>query len=130
MLAALLLAIVAGALRGEVRLIVGGLMAAALSYAIYLQVVWLVLLGRHAAIENKRLVITRGSGGTALGSVELEEPFRAKCLHYDGTWALYRVTQRQTVLRFAVSRHDPGDVVKAIGLAWPPSTTPYGSWLR
>jgi hypothetical protein len=89
----------------------------------------LAVSSRRVSVENDRLVIT-GRDGRLVGSVVLGEPFQAKCVHFDGTWALYRVTQSEKTTRFAVARSDSGDVVKAIKLPWPPSTTPYGSWMR
>jgi hypothetical protein len=128
-LAALLAAIGVVVVRGAEGLLLLGVMAVALCYGIYLQFLWMVVRNWEVSVENERLVVKR-SDGRVVGTVVLVEPFHAKCVHYDGDCALYRVTQANTVLRFALPRQDSGSVAKALRLPWPPSSTPYGSWLR
>lgn len=109
--------------------LVFAIMVSALGGGLYLHAMWLVLRRRRASVENGHLMV-RDSGGRLVGSVALHERFAATCIHDDGEWALYRVTQGRAVVRFAVSRDNSGDVVQALKLPWPPSSTHYGAWVR
>jgi hypothetical protein len=102
---------------------------AAVGSGIYLLALNLLTSNRDASIENNQLIV-RTTGGRLIAAVALDQPFEARCIHYDRRRALYRVTQNQQTTRFAVSRDESGDVVKALKLPWPPSTTSYGSWTR
>jgi hypothetical protein len=109
--------------------LVFAIMMSALAGGLYLHATWLVLRRRRASVERGQLTV-RDSGERVVGSVSLHERFAATCIHYDGEWALYRVAQGRTVVRFAVPRHSSGEVVKALKLPWPPSSTHYGAWVR
>lgn len=128
-LAVMTLIVVLAVLREAEGLLLVAMMVMMLVYGVYLYVLWVLIRARQASVEGNRLLVKTKDGRT-VASVALHEPFDARCVHYDGEWALYRVVQARSVARFAVSRSDTGELVKALRLTWPPSVTPYGSWLR
>ena len=75
---------------------------------------------RPVAVESGQLV-QRTASGRIVGSIDLSAPFEARCLHDEGEWTLYRVTQRPRVVRIAVPFNTDGQTVReTLRLPWPP----------
>ncbi len=89
-----------------------------LVWACYVGWSWLRL---HSVpvVEGRRLV-QRDATGRERTAIDLEQPFDCTLVHYDGSWALYRVRQGQRRMRVVVTQADEQLVRKVLHMRWPP----------
>jgi hypothetical protein len=78
-------------------------------------------------VEGRRLV-QRDTAGRERAAIDLEQPFECTLVHFDGSEALYRVTQGRRSMRLVVTQRDEQLVRTVLGMRWPPPSPSAAQW--
>ena len=89
----------------------------------YIGVVWVTVHRKTVHLDEGGRLVVKERNGAPKAAIDLGRHFTVSCIHNNGDWVMYRVTQDRKTVRFVLPLTAGSErIARAMKVKWPPPT--------